>query len=337
MKKHSKPSAYLAQIEKDYFCGVDLLAASQLSDDARRAFRLEQVDRLLKEKFEDVTLAKRLSDLFWTGEEGRASLVDDHPLWSADSGETLSEEERLRLQLIMEVAGLCRDLSMHYPFDLTEAFGIRNDLWVTNQQLTERLTHTAYEQVAMHTAYLMKKYAISTFGDRGYLPAQDEMAELYSTDYHCLVGMPETTEMPPHAYTQEILQALQRIERHWRRGRRRKIHSEVVILHDEICGCVPSRFYPHVLRAAQSFFNYMDKEVYGKLVAKDSPSRNDQTKALTRRQKMVMERFAEKIRDMRFSRLFNEKLEDYSLAYNYLMAHAQRCGNGCWRKEEDAL
>lgn len=337
MKKHSKPSAYLAQIEKDYFSGVDLLAASRLSDDDRRVFRLAQVDRLLKETMMDEPLAKHLSDRFWTGDEGRVPIDEENPLRSEDAVASLSEDERLRMHLIMEVAGLCHDLSLHYPFDMKDAFGIWNNLWVTNKQLTEWLTHTPYEQVAMHTAYLLKKHAIGTYDAMGYLPAQDEMAELYSEDYHCLVGMPETTDMPPRAYIQEIIRALQRIERHWQRGRRRKIHPEMVILHDEICGCVPSRFYPHVLRAAQSFFNYMDKEVYGKMVAEDSPSRNDQTKALTRKQKMVMERFAEKIRDVRFSRLFNEKLEDYSLAYNYLMAHAQRCGNGCWRKEEDAL
>ena len=337
MKKHSKPSAYLAQIEKDYFSGVDLLAASWLSDDDRRAFRLAQVDRLLQETMMDEPLAKHLSDRFWTGDEGRVPIDEENPLWSEDAVASLSEDERLRMHLIMEVAGLCHDLSLHYPFDMKEAFGIRNDLWVTNKQLTEWLTHTPYEQVAMHTAYLLKKQAIGTYDAMGYLPAQDEMAELYSEDYHCLVGMPETTDMPPRAYIQEIIRALQRIERHWQRGRRRKIHPEMVILHDEICGCVPSRFYPHVLRAAQSFFNYMDKEVYGKMVAEEFCSTKRQKAVVKRRHTMVMNRFVERMQLTRQIYLHNHMFEDYSLAYNYLMAHAQRCGNGCWRKEEDAL
>ena len=148
----------LAQIEKDFFKGAGLDKASRLKGEGRRAFRLSQVERLLTVKHGSSLLAIYLSDMFWTADEGRRLPKNPNPLMTLTGQQTLTDNEMSRLRLILEIAGLCHDLSLHFTFDLKEAFGIRkNDFWVSNKQLVEWLTTTPYEQIAMHTAYIMKK------------------------------------------------------------------------------------------------------------------------------------------------------------------------------------
>lgn len=315
-------SELLARIESDFFRKTDLAEASRLSGEERRAFRLRQTERLLTEKNGPVSLAMYLSDMFWTADEGRTPIKDRHPLLTAEEWKTLNDEERAREGLIEEIAGLCHDLALHFTFDVKEAFGIRrSDLWVSNKQLVEWLSATAYEQIAAHTAYTMKKHAISVYDYGHYLPAQDELAELWSTEHHCLVGRPDSMEMPPGDYVMEILDALQRIERHWQRGLKRlKLRPDLIMLHDEIYGVMPLRFDRGVLKAAQALYDYMDREVCGKRTTAE-----------------VMRRFAEKVREVRSEYLAKGWITDDSLAFSYLMAHAERCAQGWWREEDEAL
>ena len=44
-----------------------------------------------------------------------------------------------------------------------------------------------------------------------------------------------------------------------------------------------------------------------------------------------------KVREVRAQYLTEGWIADYSLEFNYLMAHAERCGYGHWREEDDAL
>ena len=319
MKKIITASEMLAQIENDFFRKTNLAEASRLGGDERRVFILSQVERLLTETNGSEPLALYLSDMFWTADEGRIQAEDDNPLMSKKQLLSLTDEEKNQLLLIEEVAGLCHDLSMHYLFDLKDAFGIKNTFWVSNKQLVEWLSTTKYERIAMHTAYIMRKHAINVYANDHYLPAQDELAELYSMKYHCLVGNPDNTKIPPRDYVRTILDALLQIERHWRRGRRLKLNPEVVILHDEIYGMMPRQFDKGVLKVAQELYDYMDKEVYGKTTSK------------------VLERFAEKVSEVSAQYLAEGWLTDDSLAFSYLMAHAERCGEGIWRKEDKAL
>ena len=103
----------LAQIEKDYFRGVDLAGACLLKGDERRAFRLAQVERLLTSRHGSEPKAVWLSDMFWTADEGRVRMNPDS-LLSLSWQQTLTNEEKSRLRLILEVAALCHDLSFHF-------------------------------------------------------------------------------------------------------------------------------------------------------------------------------------------------------------------------------
>ena len=97
------------------------------------------------------------------------------------------------------------------------------------------------------------------------------------------------------------------------------------MLHDEIYGVVPLRFDKGVLAAAQALYDYMDREVYGRMT-EDNPMSQE-----------VMKRFAEKVREVRSEYLAKGWIADNSLEFAYLMAHAQNCGNGIWREEGRAL
>ena len=260
----------LAQIERRYFKGAGLAKASTLEGDERRTYVLAQAERLLTTEHGSSPLAMWLSDEFWTADEGRKPMFEDNPLLSLKEQQTLTDKEMARLRMILEIAGLCHDLSLHFLFDLKEAFGIKNIFWVSNKQLVEWLSTTEYERIAMHTAYTLRKHAIDVYVYGHYQPAQDAMAELFY-------------------------------------------------------GVVPLRFDKGVLAAAQALYDYMDREVYGRMTG-DNPFAPE-----------VMKRFAEKVREVRSEYLAKGWIADNSLEFAYLMAHAQNCGYGIWREEDDAL
>lgn len=325
----------LAFIENTFFEGAGLDNASLLKGEERRAYRLAQVDRLLSMELQYVVMTMPLlSDMFWTADEGRVQSEENpSPLLSLVVQQTLTDKEMARLRLILEIAGLYHDLSLHFTFDLEDAFGIKNnhplgysDFSVSNKQLVEWLSTTEYEWIAMHTAYTMKKFAIGVYAYGHYQPAQDELAELFSTEYSELIREPQLTKMPPRDYVQTILDAMLAIQRHWQRGRRLKLRPDLVMLHDEIYGVVPRQFDKGVLKAAQALYDYMDNDLYGRLVGQD-----DSTKA------ELLERFAAKVREVRNQYLAKGWIADYSLEFNYLMAHAEHCGYGWWREEDEAL
>ncbi len=315
----------LGEIEADFFRGVDLAGANLLEGDERRNFRLLQVERLLTEEHGSLPLAMWLSDMFWTADEGRKLPENPNPLMSLQKQQTLTDEEMARLHLILEVAGLCHDLSLYFTFDLNEAFGIKNVFWVSNKQLVEWLSTTAYERIAMHTAYTLRKHAVNVYVCGHYQPAQDAMAELFSVEYRELVRDPQRTKIPPRNYVKIITDAILQIERHWQRGRKLKLRPDLVMLHDEIYGVVPLRFDKGVLKAAQALYDYMDKEVYGRM-AGNNPFAPE-----------VMKLFAQKVREVRSDYLAKGWVADDSLEFAYLMAHAQNCGYGIWREEDEAL
>ena len=326
MEQKKTAREMLAQIEKKYFRGVGFAKASLLKGDERRTWKLAQVERLLEKKNGSVPWAVYLSDEFWTADEGRTPMYECDPLLSLKEQQTLTKKEMNRLRLLLEIAGLCHDLALHFTFDLTEAFGIRkNDFRVSNKQLVEWLTTTEYERIAMHTAYIMKKLAINDYFNSHYQPAQDALAELYSSEYGLLLE-PDNTKMPPRDYVRIIVDELLRIKRHWQRGRRLKLKANVVILHDEIYGVVPRQFDKGVLKAAQTLDDYMDREVFGQLI-----EGNDQHNA------DIMKRFADKLREVRSEYLAEGWLTDDSLAFGYLMAHAEWCGFGYLSEEDETL
>ena len=335
-------SQELAYIERRLFKGAGLDKASRLKGEERRAYKLAQVERLLTEKYGSAPLAMYLSDMFWTADEGRVQYEKNpSPLLSLVEQQELTDREMSRLRLILEIAGLCHDLALHFTFDLKEAFGIRKtDFRVSNKQLVEWLGTTEYEQIAMHTAYIMKKFAIGVYINKHYQPAQDELAELFSLEYNELIRLPNNTNIPPRGYVKTILDALLQIDRHWQRGMRLKLKPDLIKLHDEIYGVVPRQFDKGVLQAAQELYDYMDSELCGRLVVDgydDDLPWDEQPEAVQRAQSDVMNGFVAKVREVRSKYLAEGWLTDDSLAFMYLMAHAERCGYGKWREEDDAL
>ena len=342
MKQKKSASELLAQIKKACFRGVNLTKASVMKGEERRTFVLSQVERLLTPKRGYALPAMWLSDCFWTADKGREPMYEDDPLMTPQGLHTLTDKERGELELIKEIAGLCHDLSLHFLFDLKEAFGMRkNDFDVSNKQLVEWVTTTEYERMAMHVAYIMRQDAINVYAYGRYQPAQDALAELFSSEHHELIREPDSTAMPARGYVKTIIDALQQIERHWQRGRRLKLNPELVMLHDEIYGVVPLQFDKGVLAAAQALYDYMDTELCGRLVMKEynnnASSWNDQPESVRSATTEVLNRFADKVREVRAEYLAEGWVADDSLSFSYLMAHAQRCGHGWWREDREAL
>ena len=339
MEQKNAARERLAQLENKYFQGISLTETALMkTEEERRPFVLAQVERLLNTGRNYCPLAMSLSDEFWTASEGRTPMYDDDPLEADDLLEVLTHEEIMRTALILDIAGLCHDLSLHYVFDQHEAFGIKGQFWVSNKELVEWLKTTPYEHIAMHTAYILKRHASDVYFDMHYQPAQDATAEIFSSEYRELIREPRHTEMPPRAYVETILDTLQRIERHWQRGRRLKLNPEVVKLHDDIYGVVPLQFDRVVLEAAQAIYDYMEENVRGRLhYSGRFVSWDKLPKSYRNKCDGVMRRFIQRVREVRAQYLAEGWVADDSLEFAYLMAHAQNCGYGIWREEDEAL
>ena len=317
MEQKNAARERLAQLENKYFQGISLTETALMkTEEERRPFVLAQVERLLNTGRSYCPLAMYLSDEFWTASEGRTPMYDDDPLEADDMLEVLTHEEIMRTALILDIAGLCHDLSLHYVFDQHEAFGIKGQFWVSNKELVEWLKTTPYEHIAMHTAYILKRHASDVYFDMHYQPAQDATAEIFSSEYRELIREPRHTEMPPRAYVETILDTLQRIERHWQRGRRLKLNPEVVKLHDDIYGVVPLQFDRVVLEAAQAIYDYMEENVRGRLhYSGRFVSWDKLPKSYRNKCDGVMRRFIQRVREVRAQYLAKGWLSDHSLAF----------------------
>ena len=326
MKQTKTASERLAYIEKRYFKGAGLAKACLLEGEERRDYVLSQVERLLSTKYNYSPLGMYLSDSFWTADKGRMPMDETDPLLSLKEQQTLTSKEMDCLRLIVEVAGLCHDLGLHFMIDIKEAFGIRGNFWVSNKRLVEWLTTTEYEHIAMHVTYMLRKRAINVYIHDHYQPAQDAIAELFSSEYGELVRDPGWTKIPPRGYVKILIDELLRIERHWQRGRKMKLNPQVVILHDEIYGFVPRQFDKGVLEAASILYDYLDKDVKDRLKDADKNTIAE-----------VLGSFAEKVREVREHHFGKGWLRDESLEFAYLMAHAEWCGLGWLSEEDEAL
>jgi hypothetical protein len=141
--------------------------------------------------------------------------------------------------------------------------------------------------------------------------------------------------MPFSAYTKTILDTLIPIEQHWQRGRRLKLNPEVVMLHDDIYGFVPRQFDKGVLEAAQELYDYMNREVRGRLRAKGKvASWGDMPKSFQDNYDDVMRRMSRKVREVRAKYFAKGRLEDHSLAFGYVLGQAEFIG-GYMTSEED--
>lgn len=331
----------LAQIEKNFFKGAGLSKACKLSGEDRKSYVLAQVERLLATMYGSSPLAVHLSDQFWTADEGRKIMYENDPLFSMEERASLTDKETARLELILEIAGLCHDIGLYQRFDLKQVLGIRNKWWVSNKRLVEWLTTTEYEHIAMCVAYIMRKQAISAYEDAYYYPAQDELARIFSSKFGQMIEYPKAKEIPPRDYVQIILNELLRVYRHWKRGRILKLNPEEIIIHDEIYGLVPYQFSSGIVKAAKELYDYMDKEVKGSLIIEGCNTENlhwsDQPESVRSIITDVLERFAAKVREVRDKDFAEGWLKDDSLSFNYLIAHAERCGQGHWNEEDITL
>jgi len=341
MKQTMTASERLAKIENFFFKGQGLSRACKLSGEERKSYVFAQVERLLATEHGSSPLAVWLSDQFWTADAGREMMYENDPLFSKEGKKSLTDKETARLELILEIGGLCHDIGLYQQFDLKMVLGIRNKWRVSNKKLVEWLTTTEYQHMAMCVAYIMKKHAIDVYEDAYYFPAQDDLARLLSGRLGQIIESPHASEIPPREYVQIILDELLRINRHWKRGRKLKLNPEEIIIHDEIYGLVPNHFSSGIVEAAKELYDYMAKEVKGSLIIEGYNIENlfwsDQPESVKRIITDVLERFAAKVREVRDKYFAEGWLRDDSLSFNYLIAHAERCGHGHWNEEDITL
>ena len=94
---------------------------------------------------------------------------------------------------------------------------------------------------------------------------------------------------------------------------------------------------PDSQRSAASHHCIFSRPLVLKEYDYNASSWSEQPESVQRTTAEVLGRFAAKVREVRSQYLGEGWVADDSLAFSYLMAHAERCGYGWWREEDDAL
>ena len=105
---------HLDYIKKEFFNGNWFDDVTGMSAEERVEFIKKNVNRLLGN---DIN-AMWIGDQFWTADKDRIIIygVENH-FFDADELAKLTETEQAEVEFLKDFAGLCHDLSLHYPFD----------------------------------------------------------------------------------------------------------------------------------------------------------------------------------------------------------------------------
>ena len=185
-----------------------------------------------------------------------------------------------------------------------------------NRRLSKFLTETPYRHIACLILEGMTARSLSEAARMGYQPAQDYLAEL---PYINKLDDCKDTDI------KKRLHALRQYEWHLKSGQKQGFTTEEIITHDEIYGFFMNRFEPTVMTSARRIARFigeeMPKHVKGYVVEDDLYY---QPKEVKREIADGVKRVAEFVRKERDKYFAEGWLDDDSIAFSYLMAHAER-------------
>ena len=259
---------HLDYIKKELFNGNGLDGITEMSAEERVEFIKKNVDRLL-ENVDDLR-AMWLGDQFWTADKDRIIIYGvKNYFFNADELAKLTEAEQAEVEFLKDFAGLCHDLSLHFPFDNTLIGWPRYRPFAFNTPgLGDAIKALAedYPHMAAHMANLMLKESTFECSRLCYQPAQDYLAELYDFDSKMnLYRMPSPSEMPHRVYAEKVTTLLQGLADHIAEGRRLGMCLGAIIVHDTMFTDI-REFDNEVVPVSKDLWQYIDREMYIKAI-----------------------------------------------------------------------
>ena len=257
---------HLDYIKKELFNGNGLNGITEMSAEERVEFIKKNVDRLL----ENERNAMWLGDQFWTADKDRIIIYGvKNYFFNADELAKLTEAEQAEVEFLKDFAGLCHDLSLHFPFDNTLIGWPRYRPFAFNTPgLGDAIKALAedYPHMAAHMANLMLKESTFECSRLCYQPAQDYLAELYDFDSKMnLYRMPSPSEMPHCVYAEKVTTLLQGLADHIAEGRRLGMCLGAIIVHDTMFTDI-REFDNEVVPVSKDLWQYIDREMYIKAI-----------------------------------------------------------------------
>ena len=259
---------HLDYIKKELFNGNGLDGITEMSAEERVEFIKKNVDRLLEDV--DDLRAMWLGDQFWTADKDRIIISGvKNYFFNADELSKLTETEQAEVEFLKDFAGLCHDLSLHFPFDNTLIGWPRYRPFAFNTPgLGDAIKALAedYPHMAAHMANLMLKESTFECSRLCYQPAQDYLAELYDFDSKMnLYRMPSPSEMPHRVYAEKVTTRLQGLADHIAEGRRLGMCLGAIIVHDTMFTDI-REFDNEVVPVSKDLWQYIDREMYIKAI-----------------------------------------------------------------------
>jgi len=250
-------AAYMHKLLKEsLFSEVDLTRIPEMSDEERRAFNIQQLDRIIGMRSHADALGWFIGQFIHHEGERR----EDNPLYE--------EEGTPLVDWYLELLWLGYELYEHIPFDLDllvpglaqDKNDPENDFTIDNAPLCDWLTTTPYRFVAMLVGRIMLEVEYSKVV--GYNDAeQDYYAEHCSTD-NFYTDDPEEARQA----VQMLLDGLKEIRSHREQGRQLGLSIEQERVVDLLWSWVPHDYPEDYVAAAKEMVEAAEREMPGKTV-----------------------------------------------------------------------
>jgi len=218
--------------------------------------------------------------------------------------------------LVRCVTRLMKESTSGFTY-VAELLGIcsRDQASASGRKFSKFVTTTPYKNIACRLLEMLTNYETSWATSLGYQPAQDYLAEMC---YNAPLKNKSSEEI------KNRLRALRKYERHLNDGDKRGLTMEEVITHDEICGFFMDRFDDEILDAARRISSYMHTVMPKYAEGCDwRCSIYEQSEEVRRNVNTGLKQVADFIRDIRDKEFAEGWLDDDSLAFSYLMSHAE--------------
>lgn len=305
---------------KKYVCNNEPFPdLTKLSADERLELKIRYIDFMLADFYRISYTNGYLYDF--------DGISDDCHFIRYDFEDELSESQKALLQLCREIVKIVLNIQDEFEPDMIDRLGVRyKELSAYDRTLSKFLTETPYKYVAGCVLTCLTRHFLYEAARMGYQPAQDYLADL---QYDCpLVEYDDYDRNKDCNDDKDIkkrLKALRQYEWHLKSGQKQGFTIEEIITHDEIYGFFMNRFEPTVMTSARRIARFigeeMPKHVKGYVVDADLYY---QPKEVKREIADGVKRVAEFVRKERDKYFAEGWLEDDSIAFSYLMAHAER-------------
>lgn len=249
--------AYMHNLLKEsLFRDVDLTRIPAMSDEERREFNIQQLDRIIGMRSHADALGWLIGQFLHNEGERR----EDNPLYE--------EEGTPMVDWYLELVSLGYELYEHIPFDLDllvpglaqDKINPENDFTLDNAPLCDWLTTTPYRFLAMLVGRIMLEVEYSKVV--GYNDAeQDYYAENCETDNFYTNDPEEATQA-----IQKLLDCLKEMSSHREQGRKLGLNDEQRRVVDLLWSWVPHDYPEDYVAAAKAMVEAAAKQLPGKTV-----------------------------------------------------------------------